>query len=129
MKSFNSWISSVDISSPLIIIDINILIFFVELSKSKTSKDLKPWVYDFVLQEFPTYREWYWGFCKKLGQKAGIPELSPMSFRHTFGCNLDELCLAPSEIQALMNCSLPVLIRYPKRQERETDKKLEEKGW
>jgi integrase len=99
------------------------------ITRVKISKDLKPWVYDFVLQEFPTYREWYWGFCKKLGKKAGIPELSPMSFRHTFGCNLDELGLAPSEIQALMNCSLPVLMRYTKRQERETDKKLEDSGW
>lgn len=99
------------------------------ITRVKISHDLKPWIYDFVLQEFPKYREWYWGFCKKLGKKAGISELSPMSFRHTFGSNLDDLGFTPSEIQSLMNCSLPVLMRYTKRQEREIDKKLEIAGW
>ena len=99
------------------------------ITRVKISKNLKPWIYDFILQEFPTYREWYWGFCKKLGKSAGVSELSPMSFRHTFGSNLDDMGFTPSEIQSLMNCSLPVLMRYTKRQERETDKKLEEKGW
>ena len=99
------------------------------LTRVKISKDLKPWVYDFILQEFPNYREWYWGFCKKLGKKVGISEMSPMSFRHTFGANLDDMGFTPSEIQSLMNCSLPVLMRYTKRSERETDKKLEEKDW
>jgi integrase len=91
--------------------------------------DLKPWIYNFILQEFPNYREWYWGFCKELGKRANILELSPMSFRHTFGSNLDDMGFTPSEIQSLMNCSLPVLMRYTKRQERETDKKLERLGW
>ena len=99
------------------------------ITRVKISKDLKPWIYDFVLQEFPTYREWYWGFCKKLGKKAGIKELSLMSLRHTFGSTLDFVGFTPAEIQSLMNCSLLVLMRYTKRQEREIDKKLEEMGW
>lgn len=99
------------------------------ITRIKISKDLKPWIDDFILQEFPKYREWVWGFCKALGKKAGIPELSPMTFRHTFGCNLDEMGFTPSEIQSLMNCSLPVLMRYTKRQEREIDRKLEEMNW
>jgi integrase len=99
------------------------------ITRVKISKDLKPWINDFILLEFPNYREWYWGFCKKLGKKAKIPELSPMSFRHTFGANLDDMGFTPAEIQSLMNCSLPVLMRYTKRQEREIDKKLEEMGW
>lgn len=99
------------------------------ITRVKISRDLEPWIRDFILQEFPTYREWFWGFCKVLGRKAGIPELSPMSLRHTFGCNLDDMAFTPSEIQTLMNCSLPVLMRYTKRQEREIDKKLEDMEW
>ena len=52
-----------------------------------------------------------------------------MSFRHTFGYNLDEMGFSPSEIQSLMNCSLPVLLRYTKRQVREIEKKTEDARW
>jgi hypothetical protein len=69
------------------------------------------------------------GFYKKLDKKAGIPELSPMSFRYTSGANLDDIGFTPAEIQALMNCSLPVPMQFTKHQECETDKKLEDSGW
>lgn len=93
------------------------------------SKELKPWIYDFVLKEFPDYREWYWRFCKILGTKAGVPDLSPMSFRHTFGCNLDDMGFSAYEISQIMNCSLPVALRYSKRSERTIDEKFKKKEW
>ena len=36
-------------------------------------KELKSWIEDFLLSDLPTYREWYWGLCQKVGRKAGIP--------------------------------------------------------
>lgn len=100
------------------------------ITRVKVSKDIEPWVREFVLQEFPKYREWYWGLCKKVGREAGVPELSPMSLRHTFGTNLDELGFSPAEICSMMNASLPVVVkRYCKRQERSIDEKLDKMGW
>jgi len=100
------------------------------ITRVKISKDIDPWVRDFVLQEFPSYREWFWGLCKAVGREAGIPELSPMSLRHTFGTNMDDLGFGPADICTMMNASLPVVVkRYCKRQERSIDEKLDKAGW
>jgi len=92
-------------------------------------KELKQWIEDFLLSDLPTYREWYWGLCQKVGKKAGIPDLAPMTLRHTFGVILDEMGFTPSEIQEMMNVSLPVLMRYTSRSKKQIDKKLKDLGW
>jgi integrase len=95
----------------------------------KIHSDMKPWINEFLLSDLPKFREWYWGLCKKVGKKAKIPDLSPMSFRHSLGRNLDEAGCTIFEIAQILNCSLKVAQRYSKRQQIEIDKKLEKAGW
>ena len=103
------------------------------VTRVPVAMELQPWVQEFFdseLPTLPTWRQFYWQLCRAVGKKAGIPGLSPMTLRHTFGVYLDELGMSPSEIQRCLNCSLTVLTkRYTRRQDAVTAKRLREAGF
>lgn len=91
--------------------------------------EIKPWIDDFIYSDIPQFRCWIWEVIKKVGLMAGIPELSPMSFRHTFAVMLDDMGFTPAEIQKMLGCSLKTVMRYTSRTQKNIENKFYEQGW
>ena len=90
---------------------------------------LKPWIDEFIYSDIPQYRCWVWNVVHRIGLMAGIPSLSPMSFRHTFGVMLDGMGFSPAMIRQLMGCSERVALRYCTRTKKQIDNMMYEQGW
>lgn len=59
-------------------------------------------------------RQYFYELVKKVGLRAGIPGLSPMTFRHTLGVDMAERGVPRDVIQETLNCSDKVLRTYLK---------------
>ena len=90
---------------------------------------LKPWINEFIYHDIPQFRSWIWEVIKKVGLMAELPELSPMSFRHTFAAKLDDLGFTPAEIKQMLGCSMKTLMRYTSRPQKQIENKMYATGW
>ena len=74
-------------------------------------------------------RQYFYDVVRDVGERAGIPDVSPMSFRHTLGVWMLNNGYPESFVQQKLNCSTAVLKTYLKRA-RETGKPLYDRyGW
>ena len=90
---------------------------------------LKPWINEFIYTKFLQYRSWTWYIIKQVGLLAGIPDLSPMSLRHTFAAKLDDMGLTPAEIREILGCSERTVLRYTSRPQKQIENKMYATGW
>lgn len=91
--------------------------------------EIEPWIDEYIHSELPTSRQLYWAIVHMVAAKAGLPGVSPMTLRHTYGAMLDEFGLTPAEIQKNMNCGLKSLMSYTTRSRKFVDSKLMDAGW
>lgn len=74
-------------------------------------------------------RQYFYHLVKDVGRSAGLPELSPMSFRHTFGVWLLNQGAPEEFVRQKLNCSPRVLRTYAKYT-RQTEKPMYDRlGW
>lgn len=74
-------------------------------------------------------RQYFYGLIKEVGYSAGIPDLSPMSFRHTFGVWLLNQGAPEEFVRQKLNVSHNVMrtyVRYTRQTEQPMYKRL---GW
>jgi integrase len=90
---------------------------------------IAPWAEDFINSKRPGYTEFYWHMIKKVGVEAGLPKISPMTFRHTFAVNMVRAGFPATVIKDSLNCSEKVLFRYTKYSEEMRDNEFIERGW
>lgn len=64
-----------------------------------------------------------------LGERAGVPGVSPNSLRHSIGLELARLGFNRSEIKQFLNCSDDSLDYYLKHASQGLDERLEDKGY
>lgn len=57
----------------------------------------------------PKSRIWYWTLVKQVGEAAGVPELSPMSFRKTYLVALLQMGYPAEAIAQMAGCSVKVV--------------------
>lgn len=94
------------------------------------SKRISPFIEKYVQLEKPKDRWFYWDMVKKIGRRAGIDDLSPLSFRHTFGVRMLEMGLKIPEVQRYMGVStIKTILRYTKYKDVMTEEKLKKSGW
>jgi len=94
------------------------------------SPRIADWSEEFMQGKRPTYLEFYWHMIKELGRKADMPEISPMTFRHTFAVNMLQGGAPDSVVKQVLNCSEKTLRRYARYSESMIDSAVEEAmGW
>ena len=99
-------------------IDFNLHDFINELKRRRTSGKKRQ-----------ISRQYFYETVKDVGERAGIPSLSPMSFRHTLGVSMLNDGYPESFVQQKLNCSTAVLKTYLK-QAKKTGKPLYQRfGW
>lgn len=74
-------------------------------------------------------RQYYHALVKRIGALAGIPELSPMSFRHTIAVDLLERGAPEVLVMQILNCSRRTLATYGKYTQRHKQAFFERTGW
>ena len=93
------------------------------------SERLKPFISEYLRQERPRWRQYYNIMLKTVGTMAGIPTLSPMTFRHTMAIRLLDKGFTPNQVKQVLNCSLKTLEHYGKYRQDMIDAKFREVGW
>jgi len=94
------------------------------------SPRISEWAEEFMLGKRPHYPVFYWHMIKELGREADMPEISPLTFRHTFGVNMIRNNISESVVKQILNCSEKTLRRYARYSEPMVDDVLVEKmGW
>lgn len=71
-------------------------------------------------------RNWFWQCMRDLGSECGMPDLSPLSFRHTLAVELKRLRVHETDICDILNISKATLRKYGKRVTEERNDVLEE---
>lgn len=74
-------------------------------------------------------RRYFYEKIKELGERAGVPGISPMSLRHTFGVGLATQGYPREYIKQKMNCSDRVLQTYLQYSTCTEEELLKKKGW
>ena len=78
----------------------------------------------------PKWRQYYNKMLKQIGQRAGIPSLSPMSLRHTFGVKMVDKGFSLSDLQKVMGVrNVQVLMTYIQRKDKDLEEKFKKIGW
>ncbi len=84
----------------------------------------------YVKSDRYSYREYYWKLVKDIGIRSGIPELSPMTFRHTFGVSLLDQGYSMTQVQKMMGVTnLGVITRYTQYSDKQMEEKWKNTGW
>lgn len=94
-------------------LDFNVGDFAKELQKRKRKKS-RQYIYDVV---------------KQTAEEAGIPNVSPMSYRHSLGVELLKKGVKRDSVQQILNCSDKVLKTYLKFVPKDLNEELENIGW
>ncbi len=94
-------------------IDFDVGDFATELQKRKRKKS-RQYIYDVV---------------KQTAEEAGIPNVSPMSYRHSLGVELLKKGVKRDSVQQILNCSDKVLKTYLKFVPKDLNEELENIGW
>jgi len=74
-------------------------------------------------------RQYFHALVRRIGLKAGLSDLSPMTFRHTLGIDMIERGVPRDAVRNILNCSERVLrtyLKYSKGRETNVLKKI---GW
>lgn len=74
-------------------------------------------------------RQYWHDLIKRIGQRAGISGLSPMTFRHTLGVDMIERGVPRDIVQDTLNCSDKVLRTYLKYSKSQKTDILKNIGW
>ena len=74
-------------------------------------------------------RQYFWNLTSVLGYKCGIPNLSPMTFRHTCAVMMLDMGIPQVQVQDILNCSNKTLRTYLKYSTRRTHELFERVGW
>ena len=91
-------------------------------------KSLETWVEEFV-RELPSRTisvRHYESFLADIGARAGIPDLTPMSLRHSFMRWVADQSHDASQVQKLGRCSPAIALRYAEAADRSRDAVLRE---
>lgn len=97
---------------------------FVIWKRAKNQKARREMIPDDIMKKLTKYVKWnarpksrvyYWGVCKKVGERSGLKAVSPMTLRHTFCINLlREYANHPTTIDLVakrMGCDRGVVIQ------------------
>ena len=98
----------------------------------KVSKNIKDFVESFLKEaEKHNYtRQYYFYILKEIGSRAGIKELSPMTFRHTFGVKVLKAGADISILKDLMGVrNTSVLMRYIQYTDKHVDEFYDKTEW
>ncbi len=91
---------------------------------------LKKFLKEYLKTNRPSYREYYWHLIKDIGKRSGLPELSPMTFRHTFGVSLLDEQYSMTQVQKMMGVTnLGVITRYTQYSDKQMEEKWKNTGW
>lgn len=95
----------------------------------KVPKAVLPFIDNIINR--PNYsRQYYFQMIKDIGRKAGIPDLSPLTFRHTFGVNMLKKGADIPTLKELMGVeNTAVLMRYLKHTNNMVEKFLDKIDW
>jgi len=85
------------------------------------SDDLSNFINKLKRRKRKSNRVYYWRLIKKVGKVAGMPKISSMTLRHTFGLILADKGFPESFIIQKMNCSRENLQRYLKYSTKRSD--------
>ena len=97
--------------------------------KIKIKKRIAPFVEDYFNKDRPKDRRFYHSMIRDIGRRVGL-DVSPMTFRHTFGVRCFEGGLTINTVQRLMGVrNISVLMRYAELTDRMVDKELERIDW
>lgn len=91
---------------------------------------IKNIVKKFIESREYNYREYYWALVKNIGKRSGFPELSPMTFRHTFGVSLLDQGYSMTQVQKMMGVTnLGVITRYTQYSDKQMEDIWKRTGW
>ena len=76
------------------------------------------------------FRQYYNIILKEIGNRAGIKDLSPMSFRHTFAVSLLDEGYTLTQVQRMMGVTtLSVITRYTQYSDKQMLELWKKTGW
>ncbi|MCK5608049.1 tyrosine-type recombinase/integrase [Candidatus Pacearchaeota archaeon] len=74
-------------------------------------------------------RQYIHDIVKRTAEEAGIPNISPMTYRHSLGVELLKKGVRRDSVQQILNCSDKVLRTYLKFVPKDLNEELENIGW
>jgi len=100
----------------------------VPISKNITF-DVAEYVWDLRHRKRQRTRQYFHALVKRVGKEAGVPEASPMSFRHTLAVDLLDKGCSLLFVAQTLNCSRGVLDTYGKYSKERRKTVFERIGW
>lgn len=91
--------------------------------------DVQDFINDLKKRRSSCSRQYFYELVKDVGERAGVKDLSPMSFRHTFAVSLLDQGATIAFVQQCMNCSRKVLNTYLKYSKKRSKDMWEKIGW
>lgn len=91
------------------------------------AEEVRPWIKEYLSLPFPPrYKsdDYYYGLVKRVASRAGLPSVSPMSFRHTVGFRLHQEG-GPSAPVKLLGVSPRVVATYASLEDEAIDSHAE----
>lgn len=76
--------------------------------------DVEEFIEDLHRRKRKRTRKYFYELVRKLGERAGISGLSPMSLRHTVGVEMLNMGFTSPEVGQILNCSNKTLQTYVK---------------
>ena len=80
-------------------------------------------------RKYQSSRQYYHALIKRVGRAAGMPDISPMTFRHTMAVDLLEQGAPEILVMQVLNCSKKVLKTYGKYTKRHKMAFFKRIGW
>jgi integrase len=91
--------------------------------------DIEEYIQDLRMRKRKKSRQYFYDLVKTLGEKAGLSNVSPMSFRHTIGVDMLNRGFDRYDVKQTLNCSDRVLSTYLKHSSRTRKEKFKRLGW
>jgi len=87
------------------------------------------WLEAFRSKKRKKSRHYIWSMCQKAGELAGIPDVAPLTFRHSLAVNLLKKGVGRDYVQQILNCSDKTMQTYLKFVDTDKDAILQQHGY